>query len=119
LVRSAKLERKFLWNKFRAKPEISRRKAISTADGKTDFAVFRNGTLVYASNYGGICCRPIRLERRFTGNRRLSTATIKPMSAVFRPSNGAWYLLRSQGGFTGIGFGASTDKPVPNAYLPQ
>jgi spore coat protein A, manganese oxidase len=33
--------------------------------------------------------------------------------AVFRPSNGAWYLLRSTGGFTGVQFGISTDAPAP------
>jgi hypothetical protein len=32
--------------------------------------------------------------------------------AVFRPSNGTWYLNRSQLGFTGIAFGQSGDKPV-------
>ncbi len=30
--------------------------------------------------------------------------------SVFRPSNGVWYLLQSQNGFTGITFGAS-DRP--------
>ena len=36
--------------------------------------------------------------------------------AVFR--DGIWYLQRSRDGFTGIGFGFSTDKPVPNAFVP-
>jgi hypothetical protein len=38
--------------------------------------------------------------------------------SVFRPSNGVWYLQRSQAGFTGVTFGASEDKPVPNAFVP-
>lgn len=38
--------------------------------------------------------------------------------AVFRPSAGAWYLNRSQAGFTGVSFGASEDRPVPNAFVP-
>ena len=38
--------------------------------------------------------------------------------AAFRPSNGNWYLNRSQAWFTGVSFGAATDKPVPNALFP-
>lgn len=33
--------------------------------------------------------------------------------SVFRPSAGAWYLLRSTAGFTGVSFGLSSDKIVP------
>lgn len=36
--------------------------------------------------------------------------------AVFR--NGAWYLLRSTSGFTGIAFGLGSDVPVPRKYVP-
>ncbi len=36
--------------------------------------------------------------------------------AVFRPSNGTWYLLRSNQGFTGYQFGILTDLPVPADY---
>ncbi len=36
--------------------------------------------------------------------------------SVFRPSNGAWYLLRSTQGFTAVGFGANGDNPVPGDY---
>jgi len=36
--------------------------------------------------------------------------------AVFR--DGTWYLQRSQAGFTGVAFGATTDKPIPNAFIP-
>ncbi|MBA3601053.1 MAG: VCBS repeat-containing protein, partial [Acidobacteria bacterium] len=35
--------------------------------------------------------------------------------AVFR--DGVWYLQRSTAGFTGVAFGAATDKPVPNAFI--
>jgi uncharacterized delta-60 repeat protein len=35
---------------------------------------------------------------------------------VFRPSNGVWYLLNSQTGFTGIQFGQAGDKIVPADY---
>ena len=33
--------------------------------------------------------------------------------AVFRPSNGVWYLQQSTAGFTGIAFGANGDIPMP------
>ena len=36
--------------------------------------------------------------------------------SVFRPSNGAWYLLQSANGFTGVTFGLGTDKLVPADY---
>jgi myo-inositol-hexaphosphate 3-phosphohydrolase len=36
--------------------------------------------------------------------------------SVFRPTTGAWYLLRSQAGLTGVGFGAAGDKIVPADY---
>jgi hypothetical protein len=37
---------------------------------------------------------------------------------VFRPSNGTWYIQRSQSGFTGIALGAANDKTAPNAFVP-
>ena len=36
--------------------------------------------------------------------------------SVFRPDNGAWYLQQSTNGFTGLQFGAATDKLVPADY---
>lgn len=36
--------------------------------------------------------------------------------SVYRPSAGVWYLLRSQAGFTGVGFGVSTDRIAPADY---
>ncbi len=36
--------------------------------------------------------------------------------AVFRPSNGTWYLEQSKNGFTGVAFGLSTDRAVPADY---
>ena len=32
--------------------------------------------------------------------------------AVFRPSNGIWYILRSSSGFTATQFGLTNDKPL-------
>jgi len=36
--------------------------------------------------------------------------------AVFRPSNGIWYIARSGGGFSFVQFGATADKPVTGDY---
>lgn len=36
--------------------------------------------------------------------------------SVFRPSDGGWYLLRSQAGLLGVGFGTVSDKIVPADY---
>lgn len=36
--------------------------------------------------------------------------------AVYRPSDGVWYLLQSTAGFAAVQFGISTDKPVPADY---
>jgi hypothetical protein len=36
--------------------------------------------------------------------------------AVFRPSDGVWYLNRSAQGFTAVQFGISTDKLAPADY---
>ncbi|MBA3691954.1 MAG: FG-GAP repeat protein, partial [Acidobacteria bacterium] len=37
--------------------------------------------------------------------------------AVFRPSNGVWYLQQSSKGFRAEKFGLSTDIPVPNIFV--
>ena len=36
--------------------------------------------------------------------------------AVFRPSNGVWYLMRSSAGFTAVQFGLAGDLPAPAAF---
>jgi hypothetical protein len=38
--------------------------------------------------------------------------------AIYRPSSGVWYILQSTAGFTGMQYGISTDRPLPNAFLP-
>jgi putative transposon-encoded protein len=86
-------------------------------DGKSDLAVFRNGTWITRRSSDG--------NITFV-NWGLSTDVLVPADydndnkddiAVFRPSNGFWYILRSsngQGQF--VQFGASGDVPVPGDY---
>ena len=40
----------------------------------------------------------------------------KTDAAVFRPSTGVWYLLRSRDGFAAGQFGVATDLPAPADY---
>ncbi|MBK8811167.1 MAG: VCBS repeat-containing protein [Acidobacteria bacterium] len=37
---------------------------------------------------------------------------------VFRPSTATWYSNRSTAGQLAVGFGISTDRPVPSAFIP-
>jgi hypothetical protein len=88
-------------------------------DGKANIAVFRpsNGTWYTsqnaANNYGAIVFGvngdvPVPVDYDGDG---------KSDAAVFRPSNGAWYLNRTTNGLMGWQFGASGDKPIPNAFV--
>jgi hypothetical protein len=38
--------------------------------------------------------------------------------ALFRPSNGTWYIIKSTGGFQGYQWGISSDIPSPGVYVP-
>jgi len=87
-------------------------------DGKTDYAIFRPSTGTWftsqnpATNYGAIRfgqAGDVPVAADYDGDGRAD-------AAVFR--NGAWYLLRTQAGFTGVAFGAGEDKPIPNAFVP-
>jgi hypothetical protein len=37
--------------------------------------------------------------------------------AVFRPSEGNWYILNSTAGFLSQHFGATEDTPTPNSFV--
>ena len=94
-------------------------------DGKADFAVYRNGATAGAASYiyyrpssePGVNFRAIQLGAKgdipvvadYDGDGKAD-------AAVYRPSDGVWYMLRSRDGFTAVQFGISTDLPVVADY---
>lgn len=85
-------------------------------DGKFDPAIYRNGSwYLLRSNLG-----PASIAFGAVGDRPMVgdyDGDGKCDIAVWRPSNSAWYYLRSSdGAFVAIGFGVTGDQPSPGDY---
>jgi uncharacterized delta-60 repeat protein len=85
-------------------------------DGKANIAVYRAGTWYINGpadqfayyQFGSASDIPVPADYDGDG---------KADYGVFRPSNGYWYIQKTQAGLTALAFGTSTDNPVPNSSV--
>ena len=112
--------------------------AAGTFAGQTGGAVWTVSWTAPATDVGPVTFYAGGNQANNDGNNtgdqiRIASATSQPQTAapraffdydgdgrsdvaVFRPSSGIWYFLRTTAGFTGMQWGISTDKIVPADY---
>ncbi|MBS1792277.1 MAG: VCBS repeat-containing protein [Acidobacteria bacterium] len=92
-----------------------------TGDGRSDIAFFRPSTgewfvlrsedfSFFSFPFGAPGDLPVAGD--YDGDGRFDPG-------VFRPSGSTWYVNRSSAGLLIVTFGASGDRPLPNAFVPQ
>lgn len=97
-------------------------------DAQADLAVFSPSSGDWKIRYSSRSLNRDDLSNNYDVTIHFGLGTDKPVPAdydgdgqadlaVFRPSNGFWYILRSSdGGFQATNFGLGTDKLVPGDY---
>ena len=88
-------------------------------DGKTDLAVYRKGVwyiLNSSDGQAGIVQFGLENDKPTVGDY---DGDGKADISVWRDSNGVFYVLRSQAGFTAVQFGTGGDVPIASAYVQQ
>jgi len=85
-------------------------------DGFSELAVYRGGTWVYRKSSGN---QIINFQWGLAGDIPVAAdydGDLRSDFAVFRPSDGVWYIKKSTEGFYAVQWGVSGDLPVPADY---
>lgn len=91
-------------------------------DGRADYGAFSDGVWLIRiiSSTGTTSQAQVRLINWGLNSDKLVPADYDGDGiddiAIYRPSNGTWYIRKSSGGNMIIPFGISTDRPVPGDY---